>query len=115
MPNPSTASPSTRWTNDLFLEHSSANTTAPSSGPSSSAATPLVRPSFAAGDAFLFAIFIVYTNGAGRLGSPQVVWSANRDRPVRENATLHFTEDGNLSSATPTVPLSGPPTHQADP
>jgi hypothetical protein len=26
----------------------------------------------------------------------QIVWSANRDRPVRENATLEFATDGNL-------------------
>ncbi|XP_008791435.2 G-type lectin S-receptor-like serine/threonine-protein kinase SD2-5, partial [Phoenix dactylifera] len=55
----------------------------------------------AACDAFLFAVFIVYTNSGADItnpvvGSPQVVWSANRDRPVRENATLHFTEDGDL-------------------
>lgn len=65
-------------------------------------------PSFAAGffcaspcDVFLFAVFIVYTNsGAGitmpTSGIPQVVWSANRARPVRENATLELTSDGNL-------------------
>ncbi|KAJ9699045.1 hypothetical protein PVL29_007897 [Vitis rotundifolia] len=28
--------------------------------------------------------------------SPQLVWSANRNRPVRFNATLRLTEDGNL-------------------
>ncbi|RCV21942.1 hypothetical protein SETIT_4G179700v2 [Setaria italica] len=27
---------------------------------------------------------------------PKVVWSANRDRPVRENATVQFTEPGDL-------------------
>lgn len=68
-------------------------------------------PSFAAGffcpsapcdnGAFLFAVFIVYTNsGAGITsvvnGIPQVVWSANRLHPVKENATLELTGDGNL-------------------
>ncbi|XP_065042484.1 G-type lectin S-receptor-like serine/threonine-protein kinase SD2-5 [Musa acuminata AAA Group] len=51
--------------------------------------------------AFLFAVFAVYTNGGGgitlpTLASPQVVWSANRDRPVGANATLHFTAGGDL-------------------
>ncbi|CAM0904995.1 unnamed protein product [Alopecurus aequalis] len=65
-------------------------------------------PSFAAGffcappcDAFLFAVFIVYTNSGAKItmpttGIPQVVWSANRARPVRENATLELSSDGNL-------------------
>lgn len=26
-----------------------------------------------------------------------VIWSANRDRPVRENATLYYSQDGNLA------------------
>jgi hypothetical protein len=68
----------------------------------------LFGPSFAAGfycaapcDAFIFAVFIVNTDsGAGMTmpttGIPQVVWSANRARPVRENATLELTYDGNL-------------------
>lgn len=66
-------------------------------------------PSFAAGffcasspcNAFLFAVFIVYTNSGARItnptnGIPQVVWSANRVRPVKENATLELGVDGNL-------------------
>ncbi|KAE8786166.1 G-type lectin S-receptor-like serine/threonine-protein kinase SD2-5 [Hordeum vulgare] len=65
-------------------------------------------PSFAAGfvcaspcDVFLFAVFIVYTNSGAKItmpttGTPQVVWSANRARPVRENATLELSSDGNL-------------------
>ncbi|KAK1682529.1 hypothetical protein QYE76_043377 [Lolium multiflorum] len=68
----------------------------------------LFGPSFAAGffcaapcDAFIFAVFIVNTDsGAGMTmpttGIPQVVWSANRARPVRENATLELNFDGNL-------------------
>jgi len=73
--------------------------------------TTFYGPSFAAGffcpsapcdnSAFLFAVFIVYTNsGAGITsvvnGIPQVVWSANRVHPVKENATLELTGDGNL-------------------
>ncbi|CAO2034482.1 unnamed protein product [Urochloa humidicola] len=68
-------------------------------------------PSFAAGfygasttrdaGAFVFAIFMVYTNSMGYLSQPgtelpKVVWSANRLHPVKENATLEFTGDGNL-------------------
>lgn len=65
-------------------------------------------PSFAAGffcaspcSVFLFAVFIVYTNSGARItmpttGIPQVVWSANRARPVKENATLELSSDGNL-------------------
>ncbi|XP_020088346.1 G-type lectin S-receptor-like serine/threonine-protein kinase SD2-5 [Ananas comosus] len=65
-------------------------------------------PSFACGffrvascDAFVFSIFIVHshdgsfiTNSA--IASPQVVWTANRDRPVGDNATLQLTETGDL-------------------
>ncbi|CAN6242245.1 unnamed protein product [Urochloa humidicola] len=68
-------------------------------------------PSFAAGffcpsapcdtGGFLFAVFILYTNsGAGismaTTGIPQVVWSANRIHPVKQNATLVLTGDGDL-------------------
>ncbi|XP_044465532.1 G-type lectin S-receptor-like serine/threonine-protein kinase SD2-5 [Mangifera indica] len=50
---------------------------------------------------YLFAIFIVQTNSASGItlpasGFPQVVWSANRDNPVRMNATLELTLDGDL-------------------
>ncbi|XP_037445328.1 G-type lectin S-receptor-like serine/threonine-protein kinase SD2-5 [Triticum dicoccoides] len=43
-------------------------------------------------DEFLFAVFIY----PFRVDNPQVVWSANRACPVRENTTLTFTRDGNL-------------------
>jgi hypothetical protein len=43
-------------------------------------------------DKFLFALSI----GSTDLITQQIVWSANRDRPVKENATLEFTTDGNL-------------------
>uniref|UniRef100_A0ACD5ZDS9 Uncharacterized protein n=1 Tax=Avena sativa TaxID=4498 RepID=A0ACD5ZDS9_AVESA len=54
-------------------------------------------------DVYLFAVFIVFGfyNSSGKFlvledASREVIWSANRDRPVRENATLEFTSDGNL-------------------
>ncbi|KAK1258000.1 hypothetical protein QJS04_geneDACA012746 [Acorus gramineus] len=48
-------------------------------------------------DSYLFAVFIVQTDsGSGivdpTIGFPQVVWSANRNNPVRENATLRLME-----------------------
>jgi predicted Ser/Thr protein kinase len=64
--------------------------------------------SFAAGfycmapcDSFLFAVYIVHANSGGGITSPavgmaQVIWAANRDRPVRENATLSLNADGGL-------------------
>ncbi|KAK1257998.1 G-type lectin S-receptor-like serine/threonine-protein kinase SD2-5 [Acorus gramineus] len=55
------------------------------------------------GDSYLFAVFIVLTGivHTDRVivptsESPQVVWSANRNNPVRENATLQLTRDGDL-------------------
>ncbi|KAJ0111779.1 hypothetical protein Patl1_03221 [Pistacia atlantica] len=50
---------------------------------------------------YLFAIFIVQTNSGSGItlpasGFPQVVWSANGDHPVRINATLELTFDGDL-------------------
>ncbi|XAR49520.1 Non-specific serine/threonine protein kinase [Bertholletia excelsa] len=52
-------------------------------------------------NSYLFAIFIVQTDSASyitspSIGFPQVVWSANRDRPVRINATLQLTSAGDL-------------------
>ncbi|CAM0875579.1 unnamed protein product [Alopecurus aequalis] len=48
--------------------------------------------------AYFFAVFIVSVqNGSlGPVSPGRIVWSANRARPVRENATLEFTSDGNL-------------------
>jgi hypothetical protein len=43
-------------------------------------------------DGFLFAVSIEIEG----LSTQEIVWSANPDRPVRENATLEFTADGNL-------------------
>ncbi|KAI3516925.1 hypothetical protein L1887_16078 [Cichorium endivia] len=50
---------------------------------------------------YLFAVFIVQTNsGAGMvlpaIGFPQVVWSANRNHPVKLGATLSLTATGEL-------------------
>ncbi|KAK6785250.1 hypothetical protein RDI58_018705 [Solanum bulbocastanum] len=52
-------------------------------------------------DTYLFAIFIVQTNSASGItlpttGFPQVVWSANRNKPVRINSTLELTAQGDL-------------------
>ncbi|MCD9641573.1 hypothetical protein HAX54_027801 [Datura stramonium] len=52
-------------------------------------------------ESYLFAIFIVQTNSASRItspsiGFPQVVWSANRSKPVKINSTLQLTEGGDL-------------------
>ncbi|KAK1419755.1 hypothetical protein QVD17_29065 [Tagetes erecta] len=50
---------------------------------------------------YLFAVFIVQTNSGGgitlpAIGFPQVVWSANRDRPVSNGAILNLTATGEL-------------------
>ncbi|KAH6836452.1 hypothetical protein C2S53_016511 [Perilla frutescens var. hirtella] len=53
----------------------------------------------AACDSYLFAISIVhiYDDGVTSFqGSPQVVWSANRNNPVQENATVELTAGGDL-------------------
>ncbi|KAK1274687.1 hypothetical protein QJS04_geneDACA020797 [Acorus gramineus] len=50
-------------------------------------------------DTYLFAIFIVQANGGSGITLkelPQVVWSANRNHPIKENATLELTRDGDL-------------------
>lgn len=67
-----------------------------------------IVPSFACGffcagsatscDAYIFSIFFVYvsTDFSQRLRWPEIVWFANRDHPVGENATVQFTELGDL-------------------
>ncbi|KAK2651074.1 hypothetical protein Ddye_018563 [Dipteronia dyeriana] len=52
-------------------------------------------------DTYLLAIYIVQANSGGGMtyvgrGFPQVVWSANRDNPVKLNATLDLTSEGDL-------------------
>ncbi|XP_065850891.1 G-type lectin S-receptor-like serine/threonine-protein kinase SD2-5 [Euphorbia lathyris] len=65
-------------------------------------------PKFACGffcngtcDSYLFAIFIVQTNSISgitspAIGFPQLVWSANRNNPVRINSTLQLTSNGDF-------------------
>ncbi|KAM0852139.1 hypothetical protein ACQ4PT_051961 [Festuca glaucescens] len=68
-------------------------------------------PSFACGffcvgavatcDDYIFSIFFVSAYSIGDavvsyLDSPEVVWSANRDHPVKENASVQLTEHGDL-------------------
>ncbi|PIA33921.1 hypothetical protein AQUCO_03900046v1 [Aquilegia coerulea] len=97
---------SNTWTNNPSIEHSV------DFGDGSKVRSILLRgtfgPRFACGfycngncTSFLFAIFIVQTNSASyitspAIGFPQVVWSANRNNPVQENATLQLTENGDL-------------------
>ncbi|KAF5771580.1 putative bulb-type lectin domain-containing protein [Helianthus annuus] len=52
-------------------------------------------------DSYLFAVFIVQTNsGSGIVGPaiafPQVVWSANRNHPVKLGAKLNLNKAGDL-------------------
>ncbi|OEL28693.1 G-type lectin S-receptor-like serine/threonine-protein kinase [Dichanthelium oligosanthes] len=50
-------------------------------------------------DAYIFSIFIVNAVNEGsflHLKSPQVIWSANHNRPVSENAIVQLTELGDL-------------------
>ncbi|PIA33920.1 hypothetical protein AQUCO_03900045v1, partial [Aquilegia coerulea] len=43
---------------------------------------------------FLLGVFLHYH--LHDAGDPQLIWSANRNNPVRENSTLEFTQDGDL-------------------
>ncbi|TXG55721.1 hypothetical protein EZV62_020977 [Acer yangbiense] len=101
-----TANLSTKWTNSPSAPHSV------DFRDGSTARSILLRwalgfgPRYACGffcngncDTYLFAIYIVQTNSVGGMiyaGFPQVVWSANRDNPVKLNATLDLTSDGDL-------------------
>ncbi|KAK1404863.1 Bulb-type lectin domain-containing protein [Heracleum sosnowskyi] len=101
-----TAKLSTTWINDPSAPHSV------QFGDGSTVRATLLRGTlgqrFACGfycngkcDSYLFAIFLVQTNSASLIVSPsssfpQVVWSANRDHPVKINATLKLTSDGDL-------------------
>lgn len=52
------------------------------------------NPSF---DAFLLAVFALYTDqNSTYMSYAQVLWSANRDRPVQSNSLLNFNADGEL-------------------
>lgn len=94
---------STSWTNSPSALHSLNFTDG------STIRTILLRgtssPQFACGffcngncETYLFAIFIFQTNSSSGTtsGFPQVVWSANPNNPVRINATLQFTSEGDL-------------------
>ncbi|KAL8218464.1 hypothetical protein R6Q57_021837 [Mikania cordata] len=97
---------STTWTNNESLPHSVPFTDG------SKVRAILLRgsfgPKFACGfycngtcDSYLFAVFIVQTNsGSGivmpSLGFPQVVWSANRNHPVKLGAKLNLNAAGDL-------------------
>ncbi|XP_049412561.1 G-type lectin S-receptor-like serine/threonine-protein kinase SD2-5 isoform X2 [Solanum stenotomum] len=97
---------STTWINSISADHSVNFTDG------STIRAILLRgtfgPKYACGfycngncDTYLFAIFIVQTNSASRItspaiGFPQVVWSANRNKPVRINSTLELTAEGDL-------------------
>nr|CAD1842241.1 unnamed protein product [Ananas comosus var. bracteatus] len=105
-----TANLSTVWTNNPSVLHHNVTF-----ADGSSVRAILLRlnpaglgPSFACGffcvaacDAFLFSVFIIDSDSGGYMSNPtnaapQVVWSANRARPVRENATLQLTPAGDL-------------------
>ncbi|RLN22109.1 hypothetical protein C2845_PM07G38140 [Panicum miliaceum] len=56
-------------------------------------------------DTFIFGVYAIYTGYPSLYSDPNeyelvvrglVVWSANRDRQVRQDATLNFTRDGDL-------------------
>lgn len=100
---------STRWVNNAaMLKHNSYSDGSAVRAIVLRSQKQLPGISFAAGffcappcQAFLFAVFIVYTNsGAGITlwvnGMAQVIWSANRASLVGENATIELTGDGNL-------------------
>ncbi|KAL6888966.1 hypothetical protein ACP4OV_009992 [Aristida adscensionis] len=65
-------------------------------------------PSFACGfictapcNVFLFGVYFISIDDPNNTAFnasavPRVVWTANRFRPVKENATVQFTKDGNL-------------------
>ncbi|KAI3465874.1 hypothetical protein Pfo_022537 [Paulownia fortunei] len=101
-----TANLSASWINSVSADHSVSFTD------NSTVRSILLRgtfgPKYACGfycngncETYLFAIFIVQTNSGGgitspAIGFPQVVWSANRNSPVRINATLQLTAEGDL-------------------
>nr|XP_043612657.1 G-type lectin S-receptor-like serine/threonine-protein kinase SD2-5 [Erigeron canadensis] len=101
-----TANLSTIWTNNISAPHSVNFTDG------STVRAILLRGTFGPryacgfycnGDCtnYLFAVFIVQTNSGGNIvlpasGYPQVVWSANRDLPIRVGATVSLTSAGDL-------------------
>ncbi|KAK1416408.1 hypothetical protein QVD17_32199 [Tagetes erecta] len=101
-----TANLSTTWTNNVSAPHSVTFTDG------STVRAILLRgsfgPRFVCGfycngtcESYLFSVFIVQTNsGSGivqpAIGFPQVVWSANRNHPVKLGAKLNFNAAGDL-------------------
>lgn len=97
---------STTWINNPSLPHSV------SFDDGSTIRAILLRgsfgPRFACGffcngncESYLFAIFIVQTNSGSGItlpssGFPQVVWTANRNNPVKLNSTLQLSSEGDL-------------------
>ncbi|KAA8540402.1 hypothetical protein F0562_024679 [Nyssa sinensis] len=52
-------------------------------------------------DSIFFVIFVSYTSDDHPysfigLNSPEIIWTANRANPVKRNATLHLTSEGDL-------------------
>ena len=47
-------------------------------------------------DSFFFGIVSLHPNPINQWDNMNLVWSANRDKPVKENATLQLSEDGGL-------------------
>ncbi|KAJ1687554.1 hypothetical protein LUZ63_018944 [Rhynchospora breviuscula] len=104
---PIAAAPTT-WTNSPSLQHTV------TSSDSSTVRSFILRlnpafygPSFAAGfycfspcKNFFFSVFIVNPDSGGNIvynPPAQVIWSANRARAVRENATLQLTSHSGLT------------------
>nr|XP_043614166.1 G-type lectin S-receptor-like serine/threonine-protein kinase At5g35370 [Erigeron canadensis] len=101
-----TASLSTTWNNNVTAPHSVSFTDG------STVRAILLRgtfgPRFACGfycngpcTSYLFGVFIVQTNSGGgivqpAIGFPQVVWSANRNHPVKLGAKLELNAAGDL-------------------
>ncbi|KAF8006269.1 hypothetical protein BT93_K0533 [Corymbia citriodora subsp. variegata] len=101
-----TASLSTRWTNIATASHFARHRDG-----SIVQAIPLrsketSNPAYACGfycngtcNSYLFAVFIVLINSSGLIDdywAPQVVWSTNRNKPVKIGATLELTSKGDL-------------------
>ncbi|XVF18629.1 hypothetical protein REPUB_Repub11eG0039000 [Reevesia pubescens] len=99
---------SNTWINNDFISRGSVNFVDGSTIRSIlvNISNPAKFPAFGCGfygrrttNAFYFAVFAVEATSDSTIiqsGSPQILWIANRDNPVKENATLEFTGYGNL-------------------
>lgn len=102
----SCANISTLWTNNPSIAHS--KKFIDGSGVRPILLRSSLGPHFVCGylcngacNSLLFAIFMADMKNFSYIanvpkGSPQVVWSANPNNPVGENATLHLTQEGDL-------------------